>query len=71
MEDAVKVNVYLKNIDDLAAVEDVCARYFTGTPAFQRRRHRCAAHGRVRADRRHLRQRRGHPADQVARLSIG
>ena len=35
MEDAVKVNVYLKNIDDLAAVEDVCARYFTGTPAFR------------------------------------
>ena len=26
---------YLKNIDDLAAVEDVCARYFTGTPAFR------------------------------------
>ena len=35
MEDAVKVNVYLKNIDDLAAVEDVCARYFTGAPAFR------------------------------------
>lgn len=35
MDDAVKVNVYLKNIDDLAAVEDVCARYFTGAPAFR------------------------------------
>lgn len=34
MEGAVKVNVYLKNIDDLAAVEDMCALYFTGTPAF-------------------------------------
>lgn len=35
MADAVKVNVYLKSIDDLAAVEDVCARYFEGGPAFR------------------------------------
>ena len=33
MEDAVKANVYLRNLDDLAAVEDVYARYFTGVPA--------------------------------------
>ena len=24
-----------EELDDLAAVEDVCARYFTGTPAFR------------------------------------
>lgn len=33
MEDAVKANVYLRNLDDLAAIEDVYARYFTGVPA--------------------------------------
>ena len=33
MEDAVKVNVYLRNLDDLAAIEDAYARYFTGAPA--------------------------------------
>ena len=33
MEDAVKANIYLRNLDDLAAIEDVYARYFTGVPA--------------------------------------
>ena len=33
MEDAVKANIYLRNLDDLAAIEDVYARYFTGAPA--------------------------------------
>ena len=51
MEDAVKVNVYLKNIDDLAAVEDV-RPLLHRHPCVPRRRQRCAAHGRVRADRR-------------------
>ena len=35
MADAVKVNVYLRDLADLAAVEDVCARCFPGTPAFR------------------------------------
>ena len=33
MEDAVKANVYLRDLDDLDAIEDVYARYFTGAPA--------------------------------------
>ncbi|WP_080797397.1 RidA family protein [Arabiibacter massiliensis] len=35
MADAVKVNVYLRDLADLAAVEDACARCFGGTPAFR------------------------------------
>ena len=33
MEDAVKVNVYLRNVADMDAIEDVYAQYFTGAPA--------------------------------------
>lgn len=33
MEDAVKANIYLRNLDDLEAIEDVYAAYFAGTPA--------------------------------------
>lgn len=33
MEDAVKVNIYLKDLNDLAAIEDAYAAYFTGAPA--------------------------------------
>ena len=33
MADAVKVNIYLRNLDDLAAIEDGYARSFTGAPA--------------------------------------
>ena len=33
MDDAVKANVYLRDLADLAAIEDVYARYFPGAPA--------------------------------------
>lgn len=33
MEDAVKANIYLRDIEDMAALEDVYAKYFVGAPA--------------------------------------
>ena len=33
MEDAVKANIYLRDLEDMDALEDVYAKYFVGTPA--------------------------------------
>ena len=33
MEDAVKANIYLRDLEDMDAFEDVYAKYFVGTPA--------------------------------------